>query len=284
MLRRRWRASTFSSEILPGNIIAPEAGTLSTPGSELNIDTTHILAESSMHHLNQNRNDSPEITCQDQATHPFCLEPKAPNQLPATSTSSSAALRARSSSSSIPLKRPWLTAINTESAAHISQPTIQHTTAMLTTHPLPSLKNIEKLLPCGDISHHQPLFFPTTCHHPHKVLVADLEEGMGTLVHKGSMRNPAFGLWPLSQAVVQTVRRAAEGREEGGEQEVEGGEGVEEGMSLSAFLGWGNDDKDWEVVERPVVVQEKFVLVGKREVGGVCAVQSEWVDVRMLLS
>ena len=107
---------------------------------------------------------------------------------------------------------------------------------------------------------------------------------MGTLVHKGSMRNPAFGLWPLSQAVVQTVRRAAEGREEGGEQEVEGGEGVEEGMSLSAFLGWGNDDKDWEVVERPVVVQEKFVLVGKREVGGVCAVQSEWVDVRMLLS
>ena len=45
MLRRRWRASTSSSEILPGNIIAPEAGTLSTPGSELNIDTTHILAE-----------------------------------------------------------------------------------------------------------------------------------------------------------------------------------------------------------------------------------------------
>jgi hypothetical protein len=159
---------------------------------------------------------------------------------------------------------------------------------MLTTHPVASLNGVEKHLPCGDISHYQPLFFPTTCHHPHKVLVADLDEGMGTLVHKGSKRNPTFGFWPLSQALVQTVRQALEGREDGGEQEVGHGGGVEradQAMSLSAFLGEKNDDADWELVERPVVVQEKFVLVGKREVGGGCVgsgVQPEWIDVRML--
>jgi hypothetical protein len=162
----------------------------------------------------------------------------------------------------------------------------------LTTLPLTSnnpfhpLKGVEKHLPCGDISHHQPLFFPTICHHPNKVLVANLDEGMGTLFHEGSTRNPAFGLWPLKQEVVLAVRRDLEALQEdgGGVEVVQKGEVKEEeeqqATSLSAFLGEGNDDAEWEIVESPKTVKEKFVLVGKRFVGDVDMLtmeQPEWV-------
>ncbi len=115
------------------------------------------------------------------------------------------------------------------------------------------------------------------------MLVADLDEGMGTLQHAGSERNPAFGLWPLSQALVLAVRsqlEIREGREEerqGTEEEETAGENATT-TSLSAFLGESNDDADWEVVEAPPVVNEKFVLVGKREVNDICSrAQPEWV-------
>jgi hypothetical protein len=166
---------------------------------------------------------------------------------------------------------------------------------MLTTLPLTSknpfnsLHGIEKHLPCGDKSHIQPIFFPTTCHHPSKVLVADLDEGMGTLVHAGSNRNPTFGLWPLSQVLVLAVREEMEkdevnewgeyGIEEVREQDSKDGEEAS-ATSLSAFLREGNEDADWEVVEAPPVVKEKFVLVGRREEGDSCVVsrgQPQWV-------
>lgn len=153
---------------------------------------------------------------------------------------------------------------------------------MLTTLNFNSLRAFEKQMPCGDTSHMQPIFFPMKCHHPHKVLVADLDLGMGTLVHAGSKRNADFGLWPLSQALVLAVReemagqvrkheRKGDGFEEEEEREQES-EHAEEmrATSLSAFLGEGNDDTDWEVVEVPPVVKEKFVLVGKRDVPDTC--------------
>lgn len=148
------------------------------------------------------------------------------------------------------------------------------TLPLTSNNPFHPLHGIEKHLPCGDVSHHQPLFYPTPCHHPHKVLVADLKEGMGTLFHMGSTRNPAFGLWPLSQNLVQTVRRDLEAEEkdggvivgsEEGKERKEDGEEVE-ATSLSAFLGEGNDDTEWEIVDSPKVAREKYVLVGKREV------------------
>ena len=165
----------------------------------------------------------------------------------------------------------------------------------LTTLPLTSnnpfhpLKGVEKHLPCGDISHHQPLFFPTICHHPNKVLVANLDEGMGTLFHEGSTRNPAFGLWPLKQELVQTVRRDLEvqNNDDGCGVEIvekedrkDGQEQEEKATSLSVFLGEGNDDTEWEIVESPKVAKEKFVLVGKRFVDDVDMLameQPEWV-------
>ena len=66
--------------------------------------------------------------------------------------------------------------------------------------------------------------------------------------------------------------------------ETESGEEAvsDQAMSLSDFLGEKSDDADWELVEQPTVVKEKFVLVGKREVGDVCVgsgVQPEWVEV-----
>ena len=154
------------------------------------------------------------------------------------------------------------------------------TTVPLTSNnPFNAFNGVERHLPCSDVSHYQPLFYPTPCHHPHKVLVANLDEGMGTLVHAGSKRNPASGLWPLSQRLVQTVRLELERKASGGEDKEEGpGAGTEQrdenetATSLSAFLGENNDDADWEVVERPAVVKEKFVLVGKREVGDAGAV------------
>lgn len=140
-----------------------------------------------------------------------------------------------------------------------------------------SIKSIEKRLPCGDISHYQPLFFPTTCHHPHKVLVADLEEGIGTLVHAGSKRNPSFGLWPLGRELVEVAKKELEMKDMN-TTEVDGERSEQESFvqivgpdlesediaatSLEEFLGV-NKDSEWEIVNSAPIAKEKFVLVGK---------------------